>query len=253
VLCSDFDGTLAPIVHAPDEAHALPAAAAAMRWLSRDGARQGRDAACATLAAVVTARDSDDAARRAGLGPEAVVVGNAGLERLVGGAVEVDREVQPWLPHLAHAAAALQAALDAGRCRGARLERKRCAVVLHVRGVHGGAEREAADLAAEVAGSLGLRVVTGKRAVELRPPVRLDKGSAVVTLRSTFDGAALAVAGDDLPDLPMLRVAAAEDHLAVAVADVEAPADVVDVADWVVDGPWGWAETLQRVVGALRR
>src|SRR5437899_13020530 len=57
VLCSDFDGTLAPIVHTPDEAHALPAAAAAMRWLSRDGARHGRAAACATLAAVVTARD----------------------------------------------------------------------------------------------------------------------------------------------------------------------------------------------------
>ena len=76
LVCTDFDGSLAPIVHRPEEARPLPRAAAAAAWLSRSGAREGLGAHCPVGLAVVTGRDSDDVARRLHLGPEGVASGS---------------------------------------------------------------------------------------------------------------------------------------------------------------------------------
>src|SRR5690348_2481334 len=72
LLCTDFDGSIAPLRTHPDEARALPAAERALTWMSRRGATSGRDARCPTRVAVISARDSDDVAGRVVLGPEAV-------------------------------------------------------------------------------------------------------------------------------------------------------------------------------------
>ena len=46
LVCTDFDGSLAPIVRRPDDARALPRAMAAVAWLTRRGARDGVGARC---------------------------------------------------------------------------------------------------------------------------------------------------------------------------------------------------------------
>ncbi len=53
----------------------------------------------------------------------------------------------------------------------------------------------------------------------------------------------------------MLRVARGAGPLgtAIAVADVEAPDEVLEVAAHTVDGPWAWAEALELLVQGLRR
>jgi trehalose 6-phosphate phosphatase len=257
LVCTDFDGSLAPIVHLPEEARPLPRAAAATAWLSRLGAREGVGALCPVGLAVVTGRDSDDVARRLHLGPEGVASGNLGLERWSGGRVELEDGVDPWLPALAAATADLEAALGQDRLPGARLERKRCATVLHTRGLgSAGAEAEALRLAGEVAQAFGLAVTAGKRAAEVRVPLPRDKGSATVDIRAAgWEDAALCAAGDDGGDVPMLRVAvdAGSRGTAVAIADAEAPDEVLEVAAHTVDGPWAWAEALELLVEGLRR
>jgi trehalose 6-phosphate phosphatase len=250
LLCTDFDGTLAPIAPTPDQASALPEAQAALAWLSRSGAGAG---AVPVRVAVVTSRNADDAARRLGLGPEAVAIGSSGLERLVDGRLEVDPAVTPWLDALAAAAAALQAALEAGEVPGARLERKHCGAVLHTRSLPAAADEQAAALAAAVATPRGLSVVAGKRAFEVRPPLRVDKADAVEALRAgRWKVAALCVAGDDIPDVGMLELAAGESGgTAIAVADAETPRAVLAAAQVAVAGPPGWASTLAEISSLL--
>jgi trehalose 6-phosphate phosphatase len=256
LVCTDFDGSLAPIVHRPEAARPLPRAAAAVAWLTRRGAREGVGARCPVGLAVVTGRDSDDVARRLGLGPEGVASGNLGLERWSGGRVELEEGVEPWLPALAAATADLEAALDQGRLPGARLERKRCATVLHTRGLGSAAVEEALALATDIAGARGLAVSAGKRAAEVRVPLPRDKGSAVAEIRAAgWEAAALCAAGDDEGDVPMLRMALAAGPrgTAVAIADAEAPDEIFEVAAHTVDGPWAWAEALELLVEGLRR
>jgi trehalose 6-phosphate phosphatase len=253
LLCSDFDGTLAPIAPTPDAARPVPAAQEALGWLSRAGAAVGRDADVGVRLAIVTSRDADDLVRHLGLGPEAVVVGCSGLERWVEGKLEIDPAAIPWLPALEDAAAWLETALRDGRVPGARLERKRCGVVLHTRGLPAEADAQALDLARLAASDAGMRVVTGKRAAELRPPVPVDKVDAVRALRhDAWAAAALCVAGDDLPDVEMLAFASSTSAgTAVAVADGETPPAVVDAADVAVDGPSAWGASLAALVNEL--
>jgi len=256
LLCSDFDGSLAPITDWPAEAMALPEAGRALAWLSRAGAAQGRGARWPTRVAVITGRNSDDVLHRAALGPEAVVVGNYGLERSSAGRVRVDRVVARLLPRLEGAASELAERLAGGRCPGVRLERKRGGVVLHTRGIdRPGVDAEALALGEEVAARWRLEVVTAKCAVELRPPLHRDKGTSLRSLRrGRWAPAAVCVAGDDYGDIPMLRLAGElpVPTVTVAVADPETPEAVFQWARWRLGGPEAWATTLTALVDLVK-
>jgi len=256
LLCTDFDGSVAPIRSRPGEVHALPAAERALAWLSRRGAGQGRDAGVPTRVALVTARDCDDVAGRIVLGAEAVVSGNYGLERrLGGGEVSVVPSAERWLPALQAAAAEIERALHEGRCPGARLERKRCGVVVHTRGVERlESDRCALELAEEVAARWELGVVPGKMVAEIHIPVRRTKADAVRDLRrGRWAQAALCVAGDDVGDVPMLRLAdGVPCGIGVAVGDGETPPGLLEAAGWQLSGPEAWAEALTELVERLR-
>ena len=256
LLCTDFDGSVAPIRSRPGEVHALPAAERALAWLSRRGAAAGRDARVPTRVALITARDSDDVYRRIVLGPEAVVSGNYGLERRRGdGGSAVVPAAERWLPALEAAAVDLERAHHEGRCPGARLERKRCGVVVHTRGLErAGSNSCAQELAHEVAARRKLAVVPGKMVAEVRLPLRRTKADAVADVRrGRWKDAALCIAGDDVGDVPMLRLAAGLDHaIGVAVGDGETPPGLLEAADWRLPGPEAWAETLTEVVERLQ-
>jgi len=256
LLCTDFDGSIAPIRSRPGEVAALPGAERALAWMSRRGAGVGRGARCPTRVGVITARDSEDIAARIALGPEAVVSGNYGLEHCRDGQVSVVPEARRWLPALEAAAVQLEGELAAGRCPGARLERKRFGVVLHTRGLdRPGIEASALELARSVAGHWHLAVVPGKRIAEIHLPVRRTKANAVRALRrGRWREAAICVAGDDFGDIPMLALALeAPGGIAVVVGgDDETPPEVVSVARWQLAGPEAWADALAAMVEGLR-
>jgi trehalose 6-phosphate phosphatase len=84
--------------------------------------------------------------------------------------------------------------------------------------------------------------------LEIRPPVELDKGTAVVALLGERKLTRALYAGDDTTDLDAFRgldEAALELAVRVAVASDEGPETLAARADVVVGGPAGMLELLR--------
>jgi trehalose 6-phosphate phosphatase len=114
-------------------------------------------------------------------------------------------------------------------------------------------EEEAANLGRRLAGVHGLRLEPGRQTLELRPPLDVDKGTAVEDL--TAGASAALFVGDDRGDLAAfaaLTRLVEDGHLAhavrVAVRSAESPPELLAQADVVVDGPHGALEFLDRLV-----
>ena len=239
-LFVDFDGSLAPIVLDPAAARPLPAARAALArlvpLLDRVAVVSGRPASFLYEVLPID-----------GLGH----VGTYGLERIVDGVVVLDERVRPYVGAVARAADEAEAALP-----GLRVERKGdVAVTVHWREQPDRGD-DAIRWAAEAAPRLGLEApLRGRMAVELRPPVPVDKGTTVAELARGMRAAAFA--GDDAGDLPAfaaLRALADDGVLGHAVSigvrsDESPPA--VHAADVVVEGPAGLAALLDALADAI--
>jgi trehalose 6-phosphate phosphatase len=240
VILVDFDGSLAPIVADPASARPLPEArdalAALVPLVDRVAVVSGRP-----VAFLVDA-----------LGIDGIVyAGVYGLERMVDGEVVVDPRAEPWLDVMA------QVAQDADHAFPDLLveHKGRVAVTIHW--------RTAPSLAAEAqafAAGLARRYDLGeplrsRMAVELRPPVPVDKGTVTAELVA---GASVAVfAGDDAGDLVAFDVltrlaeAGAVAHtVRIGVRSAEAPPGIFD-ADVLVDGPEGLARVLGDLVNGI--
>jgi trehalose 6-phosphate phosphatase len=243
---TDFDGTLAPIVNDPARARALPTALDALGALARRLA----------LVAVVSGRPVEFLREHVPLEP-VVLVGQYGLETLAGAEVVVDPAAAPYLDAVAAAAAEAERAWP-----DLLIERKGAvAFTVHWRTAPGSAPHP--DALAALAAGHGLELQPGRMACELRPPVPVDKGTAVERL---LPGGAesIAFAGDDRGDLSVFdlfdRWSVPPDEAVdeprvwctrIAVRSSEAPPELVDRADIVVDGPPGLAALLAETVSGL--
>ncbi|HEV3015238.1 MAG TPA: trehalose-phosphatase [Actinomycetota bacterium] len=238
-VCLDFDGTIAPIVEDPGAARPL---AGIVELL---GPLADRYAA----AALVSGRPATYLASHAAA-PGVRYLGMYGLEEIVDGRVLVDERLEAARPKVEAARRDL-AADPAVTASGAHLEDKRYAVAVHTRRVADPARwaGPVGQAAERVAAANGLEVVPGRMVWELRPQVRSDKGDAVRRVAAESGARRLVVAGDDLGDLPAFAVAGElGGGLRVAVRSEEAPAELLDAADLVVDGPEGVRELLEHLL-----
>lgn len=203
------------------------------------------------LVAVVTGRPVEYVRRHV---PDAgvAVVGQYGLERDRDGTVEPDPRAAAYAPAVAAAAA------EAGRRWPAlAVERKgRVACTVHWRTAPGLAPTDA-DLA-DLAAAHGLERFPGRLACELRPPLPVDKGTAVAGLLAGTDLTAAAFVGDDHGDLAAFAALTqwatagpGRAALRVAVASEESPAALLDAADLVVAGPAAVAGLLGALVAEV--
>jgi trehalose 6-phosphate phosphatase len=228
----DVDGTLAPIVGRPEDA-GVPAETLAL--LARVAERYG-------LTGCVSGRRAADAARLVPV-PGLVFAGNHGLEILDGDAVETAPEVDPYLPALRRLVRVLTP-LAAGV--GGFLEDKGATLSVHYRrSPDPAAARQALERDAVAAiRDAGLEARFGRMVLEARPPVAVDKGSAVRRLLRGRRVACSLYAGDDRTDLDAFRVV----DVAVAVRSAEAPPELEDAATFAVDGTDGVRELLRALV-----
>jgi trehalose 6-phosphate phosphatase len=231
----DFDGTLAEIVTQPEDARPLPAAVEVLGVLCL---RFGR-------VAVVSGRPVAFLHEHLDV-PGLVLSGLYGLESWRDGEVVVHPDAVVWRPVVAALADRAQAELPSG----VGVERKGLSFGLHVR-----ARPEYEDTvrawSAAAADDSGLELHEARRSFELRPPLDVDKGSAVMALAEGLDAACFV--GDDRGDLPAF---AALDRLAesdgvtvvrVVAASDETPASLLAEADVVVEGPRGALELLREL------
>jgi trehalose 6-phosphate phosphatase len=221
----DYDGTLSPIV--ADAAAALPEQGV-LELLARLRDRLG-------LVAVVSGRPIDFLAPL--LPPGLVLAGLYGLEL----AVDDQRLDHPQSGNWREVVDDVAGRAEVRGPAGVVVERKGLSLTLHYRTAPD-QEAATAAYAAEEAHRSGLVARPARMSWELHPPIEVDKGTAVLDLADDF--AAVAFAGDDVGDLPGFD---ALDELAergvatlrIAVESPEAPPELLDRADVVVDGPGG--------------
>lgn len=241
----DIDGTLAPIVERPAEAH-VPEPT---RHPLIEAARKYGLVAC------VSGRRASDARAMVSLGT-ITYLGSHGAEILRPGWLEpaLDPEVAAWVPQME----AFSSELDVAdmRRQGVRLEDKGPILAFHWRGAPDEAgARAAIDAIATKAQEAGLRAHWGRKVLEVRPPVRFDKGSGITTLITGADVDAAVYAGDDRTDVDAFRAltqlaeAGTISHaLRVGVMSEEGPTEIADETDVQVDGPDGVRRLLQMLV-----
>jgi trehalose 6-phosphate phosphatase len=241
-ILTDVDGTLAPIVERAEEA-SVPAAA--REALARLAERFG-------LVGCISGRQAEEARRLVGLNGIAYA-GNHGLELLLPG--DETPRPDPSLAGREQDAAEFITALEAGalNAAGLRLEDKGPIQALHWRGAadEATAEGHAHELAVE-AGHAGLEPRWGRKVLELRPVGGGGKDAAVASLLA-IDGVDRATyAGDDRTDLDAFRrlrelqeAGELATTVCVGVVSAEAPPELPEESDLIVDGPGGWLAILE--------
>ncbi len=241
-LLMDFDGTLAAIVDRPDAAAPMPGVVPLLqRLVDRFG-----------VVAVVSGRPVAflrEALPIDGLG----FVGQYGMEHWNGTRVVVDQRAATY-----HALIAEVADRAAAKFPEVLVERKgEVAVTLHFR-EHSDLEDHVRRWADGTASEMGLVPYPTRMAVELRPPIRVDKGEAAAGLVAGMEAAMFA--GDDHGDIAafdaldvLRRDGALARVIRVAASSAEAPFELVDRADLVVDGPAGVVEFLMQLIDAVEQ
>ena len=241
VLC-DIDGTLAPIVDRAENA-AVPENTS--RVLGRVARRYG-------LVACISGRSAVEARRIVGVGGIAYA-GSHGAELLLPG--QARSELVPAFATWAERVREFAFGQETPELRLARvrIEDKGAIVAFHWRGAPDeDAARTLVEGIAQEADSAGLLVHWGRKVLEVRPPVPVDKGQAVHELMRRTPVRAALFGGDDATDLDVFEafdslVAAGslEHAIRVGVRSAEGPRAIVERADLVVDGTAGFAQVLE--------
>ncbi len=233
VVLLDVDGTLAPIAPRPSDAVVPAPTRMALAALAD---------APGVIVGVVSGRSAEDARRLVAV-DRAWVVGNHGAEVIApDGEIAVERDVARFEEAVGEATDALAAAL-VGR-RGVIIENKRWTVTVHYRGAEADRvpQAELHEMVARVAATYGLVVSEGKKVMELRPPVPVDKGTAVLALAERVGGvgsdASVLFAGDDVTDEDAFRTLRARLPRAVTVhVDGGGEGTHETAAEFVVSNP----------------
>jgi trehalose 6-phosphate phosphatase len=246
VVVTDFDGTLSPIVDDPTTARPLDGVVEVL----------GRLATTVATVAVVSGRPASFLIDRLGTathddaGLRAIrLFGLYGMESVgPDGSVRLVEEATTWLPVITEVASNLRAHVPPG----VLVEVKGAAATVHWR-LAPGAEGQVSEQVAELVATSGLVAHPGRRSVELRPPLSVDKGTVLGEIAAGHGAACFL--GDDLGDLPAfvelarLRVEGLV-TVGVAVIDGDTAPEVTAAADLTVAGPQGALALLEWLADA---
>ena len=195
LIATDFDGTLCPIAETPSAVSVSPGTLETLRHL----------AACRRLSlAVISGRALADIQERLPL--DVVFAGNHGLEIGGRGLSFTHAGARQLRSSLVAACEALTAGLH--QWPAAWIEDKGMSATLHFRNVDQRHHRSLLFAARRCLGAVGsqLSLRVGNRALELRPKVQWDKGSALEYIRENTGPFQTCIClGDDGTDESMFR------------------------------------------------
>jgi trehalose 6-phosphate phosphatase len=179
LLAFDYDGTLAPIVADRSRARMRATTAELLAKLCR-----------LYPCSVISGRSRADVARRVGVAQVKYVVGNHGIEP---GAGTADLELD-----VLSVRTILERAVT--RWQGVELEDKRYSLALHYRKSRQSRATREAILDAVANLPAPMRVVSGKKVINLIPARAPNKGQALLRLRATEGADTALYVGDDICD-----------------------------------------------------
>ena len=215
----------------------------------------GRAARRYGLVACISGRAAADARRLVGVGGIAYA-GSHGAELLEPGAARA--RISPAFESWADRVAGFTADRDDAELRRlrVRIERKGPIVAFHWRGVPDeDAARTRLEGVAREAEADGLDFHWGRKVLEIRPPVPVDKGQAVRELVERSGVRAALFGGDDATDLDafaaldsLVAEGALDAAVKIGVHSPEGPSGIAEQADQVVDGTDGFIAVLEALV-----
>jgi trehalose 6-phosphate phosphatase len=237
----DIDGTLSPIVDHAADAH-VPEGT---RQILIEVAKRYGVVAC------VSGRRASEARAMVSIGTISYL-GSHGAELLRTGWTEpaLDPGVEDWTRRIREFGREADTA-DLRR-RRVRIEDKGAIVAFHWRGAPDeAAARAAIDALAARAGEAGLRTHWGRKVLEVRPPVKLDKGAGIISFLEGADVDVALYVGDDATDVDAFRgltqlvdEGRLKRAIRVGVSSAETPSAVSEEADLIVEGTDGVRELL---------
>jgi trehalose 6-phosphate phosphatase len=246
IFC-DIDGTLAPIVRRAEDARVPDTTA---RLLGTLGRRYG-------LVACITGRSVAEARRLVGVGTVSYA-GVHGAEVIAPGASKptLESEFARYEKRVRRFVAE-QDTRDVRLLR-IRVEDKGPIQAFHWRGAPDETSAHArVEGIAQAAEEAGLGVHWGRKVLEVRPPVEIDKGRAVHDMVTRSGVGTALFGGDDRTDLDAFAALAAlvdqgqlDTAVRVGVVSDEAPEEILDQADLTVDGVAGFAAVLEALAAA---
>jgi len=210
LLLLDVDGTLAPIVpdpslaRVPDDTRRIIASLASRADVH---------------VVLVSGRAAHDARRVVGV-ERVWTIGNHGAEVMTpDGKTSVEPEVERYAEAVARTARTLTPLLV--DIAGVILENKTWTLSVHYRRADEGVVPRLRSVVGGVAMQNGLWVGEGKQILEVRPPVAVDKGTAIARITRELGGAdseaSVFFAGDDVTDEDAFRWLRAENPSAITV------------------------------------
>lgn len=243
-LITDMDGTLAPIVPNPEDAYPTDRSKELLAHL-RDHL---------TLVAAVSGRAVADLHARLDL-PGLVYSGNHGLERWENNAVAVAPLVRDYTDALQHAKIAVEAIAP----EGVMVEDKGATLSVHYRNAAVPAEINLLfePKLRDIADKHNLRLFSGRKVFELRPPLDIDKGTVFKQLVEEYELDAAVYIGDDTTDADALKMAGQlrDDGIChavgVGVQSDDTPSVVLISADCLAEGVEGVEDFLDWLLKAV--
>jgi trehalose 6-phosphate phosphatase len=241
----DIDGTLAPIVQHASDASVPEATRQVLIRLARRY----------PVVACVSGRQASDARAMVSIGT-ITYLGSHGAEMLRAGWTEavLDPGIEDWVRRIRDFGRDADSA-ELRRHR-VRIEDKGPIVAFHWRGAPDeDAAKSRVDAIAARAEEAGLRTHWGRKVLEVRPPVRIDKGAGIRTFLGEADVENALYAGDDATDLDafdaleqLVQEGKLKRGVRVGVRSDEGPSEIISKADIVVDGTEGVQDLLATLV-----
>ncbi len=247
-LVFDIDGTLSPIASTPDEAQLYPGVARLLEH-AREHAH----------VAIMTGRTVDAGAAMVNV-EGLTYIGSHGLEWCDGlPAYHPVRLAPEALPYIKPGKALLDLAeQQLASLPGIIIERKRIGGTIHYRLCPDPeqARQSILSLLEEPARRVNMRLDEEKRAIEIRTPLAVNKGQALLWFMLLCGLRGVIFAGDDHTDLDaVLEIARLKWHgiaaLAVAVQHSDTPPELLEHADIVVQSVEGMVALLRQIVAVL--
>ncbi len=247
-VLSDFDGTLSHFAEQPDAAVMIPASSAALDRLAAGGA----------LVALLSGRSTSDLRVRFPR-PHVTYFGNHGLDYWDGTAVTIVEEARPWQ-------VALETLLvEVGPFSDPHVlvENKGLTATVHYRATADplAASAEIAARLAPLCETYGLQLNRGSQVWEIKPPLALNKGTALATVISQFGLDSVIFLGDDTTDLlamaELRRLRNLSDGAAMPLRGLSvgvihgmgSPKELRDLCDITANGPDDVARLLTWLAG----
>ncbi len=241
----DIDGTLAPIVEMAADARVPEDTRQLLIKVAR---RYG-------IVACVSGRRASEARAMVSIGAISYL-GAHGSELLRAGWTEprLDPSLEEWVVRIQNFGR--ESDTPDLRRRRVRIENKGTIVAFHWRGAPDEeAARAAIDAVAARAQEAGLRTHWGRKVLEVRPPVRIDKGAGIKAFLADTDVESAMYVGDDSTDLDafhslteLVQAGEIAHAVRVGVHSEDGPTEIAAEADIVVEGPGGVRDLLAALI-----